>query len=161
MKNLILYGTTYGCTESCAKTLAQKLKEPTDCKNVKEAAGIDLNLYDTLILGSPVYMGQMNKALKAWVTEHTQTLQQKRLAFFICCGFPEMAQQHLEMNMPKPLVDRVIAKECFGGEMDISKMSFLHRFITKMVTKDAEKKGKQAPRIIPENIDRFAQAINH
>jgi menaquinone-dependent protoporphyrinogen oxidase len=160
MKNLILYGTTYGCTEFCANELKKKLNAPTDCVNVSQAAGVELNAYDTIILGSPVYMGQMDKHLKAWVNEHEQALQSKRVAFFVCCGFPEMAQKHLEANMPKSLLNKAIAAECFGGKMDISKMKFLHRLITKMVAKAAEEEGKQQPQMILENIDKLARAIN-
>ncbi len=160
MKNLILYGTTYGYTESCAKELARQLKVSTDCYNIKNVGGIDLGGYDTLILGSSVYMGQMNKGLREWISANLDSLKQKRLAFFICCASSDMAQKQLETNIPQELLDNSVSKECFGGLMDISKMGFMHKFITKIVTKDAEKKGKKGPQPLPQNIERMAQILN-
>lgn len=160
MKNLILYGSTYGFTGDCANELAKKLKAPTVCSDIKNVGSVNLNDYDTVIIGSSVYMGMMNKGIREWITVNIEKLKQKRLAFFVCCGFAEMVEKHLETNIPKELLDQSVSKECFGGKMDISKMGFMHKFITKIVTKDAEKKGQKSPELLPANIEKMAQTLN-
>lgn len=160
MKNLVLYGTTYGYAESCAKALAQKLDGSTECININKSGGINFSAYDTVVIGSSVYMGQMNKGIKDILSAQAENLKNKRLAFFVCCGFPEMSDKHFENNIPKVLLDKALCKESFGGQMDISKMGFFHKLITKMVKKAGEKEGRKDPVPLFENIDKMSQQLN-
>ncbi|MCX7772934.1 MAG: flavodoxin domain-containing protein [Clostridia bacterium] len=162
MKNLIIFSSTYGYTEKCAQDLAGKLKAQTETVNIKNAKTLDMSHYDNVIIGGSIYMGQLNKELKGFMESYKQELLQKRLGFFICCGFPEQLKQHIEMNIPKELLQKSVATECFGGQMDISKMGFMHKMITKMVTKATAKNGTaRMPEPMLQNIEKMAQAFNN
>ena len=63
-------------------------------------------------------------------------------------------------SFPKELVDTAVSSECFGGEMNIEKMNFFHKFIMKMVAKSKEANGQKPTAPIPENIDKIADAIS-
>lgn len=160
MKTLIIYGTTYGYAEKCAESLAKKMKDGVDVVNIKDNKNIVLSQYDKIIIGGSIYMGQIQKQVKAFCIHHQDELTSKKLGLFICCGFPENIDQHMKNAFTKELMDAAIIKECFGGELNIEKMNFLHRFITKIVSKETSKEGKNTVLTLTENIDKLADAMN-
>lgn len=161
MRNLIVYGTTYGFTEKCALELSKKLISRTDCYDANKIESLDLSLYNAVIIGSSIYVGQINKNVKNFVERNAGILKNKALAFFLCCGFVDNLQKNLELNYPKELLEKAVSKECFGGLMDLSKMKFMHKIITKMVKKATAKEGSRDPKPMPENIDKMADIINN
>ena len=48
----------------------------------------DPDKYDFVVLGSPVWAGQIAPPLRTFVTQHAQALQAKTLAAYVCCGGP-------------------------------------------------------------------------
>ncbi len=160
MNTLIVYGTTYGFTEQCAKTLAQKLDGPADLVNISKGEPASLAGYEAVILGSSIYMGQVNKKLKDYMDAHAVELAKKKVGLFLCSGLPENLEQNFTENFPKELLDAAIAREHFGGILDKSKMSFGHKMITRMMEGVTQKDGKPAPAPKPERIDRLAAAMN-
>lgn len=57
MSTLIVYTSKYGSTEKCAKQLAEQL---TDSFELVDSVP-DLSLFDSIIIGSPIYMGKSLK----------------------------------------------------------------------------------------------------
>lgn len=79
------------------------------------------------------------------------------IGLFICCWSPEEdAKKYKEGYFPKSLVNRAIAKGCFGCEILLEKMSRIECFIIKKVTKEKESTSN----IDEENISDFASKIN-
>ena len=160
MKTLIVYGTTYGFTEQCVKTLAQKLGGQADLINIGKGEPATLAGYDAVVLGSSIYMGQINKKLKDYMDAHAVELAKKKVGLFLCSGLPENLEQNFNTNFPRQLLEVAVAKEHFGGVLNKSKMSFGHKMITKMMESVTQKEGKPAPAPKPEGIDRLAAAMN-
>lgn len=136
MKTLILYATKYGATESCAKLLAQNLEGEVQIANVKQAKGIDIRKYDRVILGSSIYVGQVNKQLKEFTITNLEVLRTKETGAFLCCMEEgEAAEAQMINGFPNELLDKAKAKDYFGGEFRFNKMNFFERFAIKKITK--------------------------
>jgi len=45
--------------------------------------------FDTVILGSSIYIGAISKKLRAFCIENVDVLSRKRVGIFLCCGVPE------------------------------------------------------------------------
>ncbi len=145
MKTLIAYATKHGCTENCAKELASLLKGEVNLCNLKDDinASIDLSKYDAVIIGGSIYAGQIQNEVRKFSQEKMEQLANKKLGLFICCMFEgDQATIQLNSSFPNQLVDRAIAKQCFGGELNIQKMNFFEKLIVKMVSKVEKNSNK-------------------
>lgn len=78
----------------------------------------------------------------------------------MCCGLPENFEQSLKNSFPEELLNRAIAKECFGGELRTAKMSIAHKMITVLMKKAAAKEGKEPIKQMSENIAKLAAIFN-
>ncbi|KAB3536040.1 flavodoxin [Alkaliphilus pronyensis] len=157
MKTLIVYSTKYGATEKCAEILAKKLAGEVDCINLKTKNNIDLSTYETVIIGGSIYIGSIQKEVTSFCKDNLKALKNKQLGLYICCMRDEKeALDQLYSSFPQELTEKAKAKEVFGGEFTISKMSFIDRFITKKVAKT----NKDTAKYLYDNIERFAELMN-
>lgn len=161
MKTLIIYSTTYGYTKECSEKLSQKIMDSdiVDFKSIKDVRTL-IQSYDTVIIGSSIYMGQISKGFNKLLNDNLELLKTKRVALFLCCGFAEKYEETMTNVFPKELLDLAIAKECFGGILNEEKMKFIHKIITKLIKKVAEKEGIPEAKPIPENIDKLVEKLN-
>ncbi|MBD5638643.1 flavodoxin domain-containing protein [Clostridium botulinum] len=156
MKTLIVYGTKHGTTEKCSKFLKDKLSGEVVIINIKRGNMPDIIVFNNIIIGGSIYMGQIQKEVKNFCIENINVLKEKRVGIFIC-GFNEKdVEPQLNNAFPKELLTNAVAKECFGGEFIFKNMNFFERFIVKKVAKT----HKDISKISEENINKFAQLIN-
>lgn len=156
MRTLIVYASKTGTTERCAGILGQNLKDVTII-NLTATQNEDINKYDLIIIGSPIRMGMIDKKVKDFISKNSKLLKNKKVAYFICCGFSENWKQYYEQNFPKELLDNAITYESFGGEMNLEKQKGFDRFIVKMVSKNMPQ--DKEVKILNENINRFIEKI--
>ncbi len=156
MKTLIIYVTKTGTTEKCANLLAEKLPN-CEIVNIKNLAEKDFNSYDTLIIGSPIQMGLIDKQIKQFLVANHDLLLKKPTAYFICCGFTKDVNRYFQENYPADLLTKAIIYDTFGGELNLEKLKGFSKLIVKMVMKSQPNTAEV--KILPENIDRFAQKI--
>lgn len=156
-KILIAYAGKHGCTEECARTLAGKLTAGADLCNLKEKQKVDLDAYDKIILGGSIYAGRIQKEVKDLCAKNENLLKGKKLGLYIC-GMSEgdTAKKQLEASFPQGLLDSALAKESFGGKLEISKMNFMEKKIIKMIAKTEADMSN----VSESMIDQFAQAMN-
>ncbi|MBC7765230.1 MAG: flavodoxin domain-containing protein [Hyphomonadaceae bacterium] len=160
MKTIILFSTTYGCTKACADKLASQINGEVSVVNVMTDPIASIAAFDNIVLGGSIYMGQLQKKLKTFCTENINVLLKKRIALFLCCGLSENFEQSMHNAFPEQLLNRAVAKECFGGELHTSKMNLVHKMLTGMMTKVAAKEKKPPASLQPENIAKLAKIIN-
>lgn len=160
MNTLIIYGSKYGYTEECVKKLSKKLIGAVDAVNIKKDKVPNLSTYNNVIIGGSIYIGQIQKEIKKFCTDNAEVLKEKRIGLFICCGFEENFQEHIKNAFNKELIDTAVTKKCFGGQLNIEKMNFIDKVITKMVAKQSAKNGKEGANPLPNNIDEMAQVMN-
>ncbi|MDP2814884.1 MAG: flavodoxin domain-containing protein [Erysipelotrichaceae bacterium] len=140
MSTAIIYASTYGSTKRVAETI-QKSIPGSSVFDVKKDK-LDLSSFDTVILGSSIYIGQIDKQMKNFLKTNGETLKGKKRGIYLCCGFEENLQTYLDANFDKELVERVVVMT-MGGEMDVQKMSFAHKMITRMVQKSEQGKNRE------------------
>ncbi|MGM9986301.1 MAG: flavodoxin domain-containing protein [Bacillaceae bacterium] len=140
MATLVVYGSKHGCTKYCSEILRKKLQDDVTVVNLNETLVLDISNYDTIIIGSSIYMGKIQRRVKEFCMNHHSTLLNKRIGFFLCCMFEgEQAYQQLMNVFPKELLDHAVCKEVFGGEFRFQDMNVLEKGIVKMILKKDQK----------------------
>ncbi len=156
MKTLIAYATKYGCTEKCAKRIAEELGSDADLLDLGKSSSVSLADYETVIIGGSVYIGKVQKEVSEFCRKHMEELKSKRLGLFICgMAEGEAMETELKSSFPEELLERAAAKEFLGGEFMVDKMNFLDKFMIKKMAKVTENKSN----ILEDRITRFAQEI--
>lgn len=166
MRTLITYATKYGCTEKCAKALAEKFSGQVDLQDIKRANPEQISAYDKVVIGGSIYMGRISPLISKFCTQNRVELERKSLGLFICClRDGELAEAELQQAFPEGLFSKAKAKEYFGGELTYKKMGLVDRLITKMVSKADENfpvfdADRNVSVLKTEKIERFAQIMN-
>jgi menaquinone-dependent protoporphyrinogen oxidase len=134
MKTLILYGTTYGCTEKCAFKLAKYMTDDVSVLNLEDNKEIDITDYEIVIIGGSIRLGRMNRSVSNFCRKYLNVLLQKDIGLFICCmNEIEQAKEYLEAGFPRELQNRANAKGYFGGELNLEEMTPFERSLLKNV----------------------------
>lgn len=157
MKLLIVYASKYGCTEKCVSILKQHLKGEVSVCEAKQANKLDLQSFDCIIAGASVYALKLRKEMQTFCAQNESLLLQKKLGLFICCSTPLKQADYINHFYAPALLEHALAKANFGGEIHTDKMSWGDRMVMKMVEKSPD---FQYPRILEEEIQQFAAAIN-
>ncbi|MBF4692366.1 flavodoxin domain-containing protein [Fusibacter ferrireducens] len=160
MSTLILYTSTYGLTERMAKKLGEQIEDKVECLNLMQNRNVDLTQYDKLIIGASIYMGQIQKEMKQFCEANEAEMIKHPIFIFLCCGIEANVGTYLEHAFPKAIIEHSRVRVSFGGELDLNKMKFLHRTITKMMIKNSEKTGQLLPNPKYEAIEGLAKIIN-
>jgi menaquinone-dependent protoporphyrinogen oxidase len=156
MKTLILYATQYGFTADCVQTLSKKLAGEVTTADLQKEKAPDINGYDSVIVGGSVYMGRVQEEVKAFCAKNADALAKKNVGLFLCCGLPANFHQHVENAFPAALVQKAKAVACFGGELRMDRMKFLHKTLAKAMSKNAA----ELPKLNPQAIDEMADTMN-
>ena len=102
-------------------------------------------------------MGMIHKKVKEFINKNAEILKNKKVAYFICCGFAENYKQYFEQNISKELLEKAIIYNTFGGEMILEKQKGFDKLIVKMVSKNIA--PDREIKVLTENIDRFIEKI--
>ena len=137
----------------CAAIEIQIIRFCTDIDRVSKSPA-DLKDFDTIILGSSIYIGAVSKKMKAFCKANESLLSSKKIGIFLCCGFQEQFEEYLSSNFPPSLRKNAVIK-CFGGEARTEKM----KAFDKLIMKAAMKRRGETLKISSENIECFSKAI--
>lgn len=157
MKTLIVYAGTAGATEKCAHLLGKKMSGAKVVNLDKEMP--EIHNFDNIILGSNIHMGQFHKKAKNFMNTCREELKDKKHAFFISNAFPEQAEAFFVQNIPQELLSTAICVASFGGELDITKLKGMNKFIAKMVTNANKGDESKNPKILEDRIGTFAETF--
>ncbi|HOA90397.1 MAG: flavodoxin domain-containing protein [Bacillota bacterium] len=147
---LVVYSSKHGSTKRCAEMLAEMLQ--ADLLNAAEGLEVSLDKYDVVVLGSPVYVGQLLKPMKRFLEEHRTALQEKKLGLFVLCGFEERAMEIMEQTFPKELTSIAACKGYFG--YSYTNLPFFERLLCRMIGADV---GTE--KLLTEEIAAFAEKL--
>ncbi len=157
MKTLVIYATHYGTTEACANLLSDALQGAVVLQNLAVNPSVDLTEFETVVVGSPIYAGRLNKRVKRFCNENESALLGKRLGLFTCdMEEGEGSLKQLEHCYAQALVAHALAKTSFGGQFLFSKMNW----VTKKMIKIMSKSDEDVKRIQYDAIKAFANALN-
>lgn len=157
MKTLVLYGTKHGCTEKCARQLAERLDGDITTHNIKDGEIKDLNVYDKIIIGGSIYAGMINKKIKKFCSNNHELLKGKKTGYFIC-GMRDGAEatDQLTTAFGEDLLTKAVVKESFGGEVILDRMGYFEKVILKKVAKIE----KDYNNLLEDKIQQFAKEMN-
>ncbi len=156
MKTAIIYASKHGCTDKCAQNLANELNNHAALINLDLSTDINLNEYNTIIIGGSIHAGAMNRKIKRFIDKNLDLLNSKKTGLFICCMEEgEKALEQFQNAYPETLRNNAIAHGYFGGEFNFDKMNFFEKAIIKKIANTDQNISK----INDNNIKDFAQKI--
>ncbi|MFL8710290.1 flavodoxin domain-containing protein [Clostridioides sp. GD02377] len=157
MNTIIIYSSKYGCTKDCANILKNKLSDNITIFDINDSnPKIELSKFDTIIIGSSIYVGSVSKKIRILCNDNIELLNKKRVGVFLCCGFSEQADKYLKSNFPASLLENANAIGIFGSEARLEKMKFLDKLIMKSVSKG----NYDSFKISQDSIDDFLRNLN-
>ncbi|MGD9569747.1 MAG: flavodoxin domain-containing protein [Sedimentibacter sp.] len=157
MNILIAYASSNSTTEECANFLAQKLPG-SHVKNLKKDE-VDISDYDTVIIGSCIRFNNIHNAVIDFIKENLEQLMKKNTAIFLCCGFPEKANQYLLHNFPKKLLNKSVSIQCFGGNLKVRSYKLYDKLVMKTVQKNFKLENRKFTEIDYDRIQEMADEI--
>lgn len=89
MNTLIIYASTYGYTEEMVNKMINESNHQFDSINILKNKNIDLTKYENIVIGSCIYVGQINKELKKFLSNNHEVLMHKNIGLFLACAFEE------------------------------------------------------------------------
>ncbi len=157
MKTLIVFSSKYGTTESCAKKLASAIRGTAEVVDVKNESNKDLSTYDNIIIGGSIYVGTLNKNIKAFVENNEGLLKSKNVGLFLCCQDKQKAlEEFMTLNFPAWTIEKAFVRGHLGHEIKLEAMNFFERGLLKHIMKVKESYSQ----IDEEAIARYAAEIN-
>ena len=139
MKTAILYVSKYGTTAKVACSIAEKLKGTHEVElfSLKNNPNPDISRFETVILGSSIYMGKSSGKMKAFCKANESILLQKKTGLFVCGMHPDKEQQRKELKdaYPEALQNKAAATRFLGGAFLFERMNFIERSVIKKIAK--------------------------
>jgi menaquinone-dependent protoporphyrinogen oxidase len=156
MRTAVIYASTHGTTEKVATKIREEIgTATTDLFDLKKKPDIDLNCYDTIIIGGSVHAGSMQMSVKKFCRTHQTILLKKKLGLFMCgMNVPEFDKQ-FEKAFQAELRNHATSYCYAGGEFLFEKMNFFQRAI---ITKISGVKSSVS-QISEKKIGAFAEAL--
>ena len=143
MKLLVLYKTKYGSTEQYAKWIAEEVN--ADLSDVESFNANSLDDYDTIIIGSPTYMGQIK--MKDFLEQNWEILKNKNIYLFNVGMFPwEHPDSKKSFEMIPEYIRDKIGFSKLPGRLDTNKLKISEKLIVKIT------KAKPEDNVSRDNI---------
>ena len=138
MKTAIIYASKYGTTEKVANSIAKKLSG--ELFSLNKNPNPDISGFETVILGSSIYLGQASGKMKAFFKSNEPVLLQKKTGLFVCGMHPDKEQRDKELKdaYSEALREKSVASGFLGGEFLVEQMNFFERLIIKKIAKTNE-----------------------
>ena len=139
MKTTIIYTSKHGTTEEVAQTISEKLKGTNEVTliSLKKNPNPDISAFEAVILGAPIYAGQVSGKMKTFCKANETILLQKKTGLFVCGMNPDKKEQEKELNdaYPEVLQEKAVTTGFLGGKFLFEKMNFFERLIIKKIAK--------------------------
>ncbi len=158
MSTVIVYATKTQTTEAAAQMLSRELGG-CDVIDINKQS-FDLSKYDTVIIGSYIRMGTVDRSISKFMLAFIKRLVEIKTAFFICNCFENNAEDYIQHNVPPQLLKTMVSTASFGGELDIKKLHGFDRLAAKAVSNADREKGIHREFTINEkSVKEFAKKI--
>jgi menaquinone-dependent protoporphyrinogen oxidase len=158
MKIAIIFVSKYGSTEKIVNLILNKLNFfDLTLINLGENNNPEINNFDVIILGTPIYAGNPIKKMKVFCEKNINNLKNKKLGLFIC-GMepnPETHRHSFTKTFPTELLEIALSKQFLGGEFIFEKMNFFEKAIIKQISKV----NKSISDIKENNINIFVEEM--
>ena len=157
MSILIAYASNNSTTEKCAEILAQKLPD-SQVYNLAKGKK-DISSFDTVVIGSCIRFNNIHKAVIDFIEANLDLLMKKNTAIYLCCVFPEKANQYLLHNFPKKLLNKSVSIHCFGGRLKVKPYKPIDKLVMMTVQKNFKLDKRNFTEIDNESIQKMVDEI--
>lgn len=155
MKILIAFSTEYGTAENCANKIKRSIDIQCDTINLALNKFPNIDPYDVIVLGGSIHMKKIDRAMKRFIRRNFNLLKKKNLLLYLCCLEKKKFKEYLEESFGKELVDLSMGAFCFGGEIDINRLSRVHKLVLEKIGQD-----KTIRDIKENNVNKLIKVIN-
>lgn len=139
MKAVIIYKGKYGATRQYSVWLGHELGLPV--RNASVINGDQLVSYDTLLIGTSVYIGKLQ--VGKWMRKNLDYLRDKKIVVFQVAGSPpeetEKRQAYNAASIPVEIINNC-QFYFLPGRLNIKNLSWKDRFMLKMGARLAKNK---------------------
>ena len=151
MKTAILFQSKYGFTKQIAQIIRETLPGETQIFNLRETLAPDIQNFQTVIIGSSIYLGTVQKNIKNWIDKNLPVLLSKKIGLFTCgMETGEKARRQINNAFPEALRNHAFKIQAFEGGFDFSKMNFFEKAIIRKIARIKESVSKINPAAVKE-----------
>lgn len=147
MKALVIYKSKYGSTKQYAEWIASSLN--ADVTSIKNVGQLRLDVYDTIIIGSPFYRGKIG--LKGFLVKFWNQLKDKTLVLY-CVTMRKPDDPGIKKDYEKGVPEHIrqsVKKFVLPGRIIYKDMDFMDQFLLKTFLKHPEMDGVNKENILP------------
>lgn len=165
MNTLILYSSKHGTTKRYAKEMADQLFPQGHVIQVESINHHQLNQFDTVVLGTPIYAGRPQRDMSAFCQKFHDELLSKRLYLFATgLASGDLASRELQEAYPETLQQHAQEKIFLGGAVDYPSLNLLEKSVVSLMPKDDFhlpnfKKVQQLSKFNKQLLKQFTQSI--
>jgi len=155
----IVYSSKYGTTKKICETIKSEMRDSDSVELIaleNHPEQMDLNQYQSVILGTSIYAGKPRKAMVEFCKRHEKELLQVRLALFVCGMDRGNAIKEIEAAYPSSLLNHSCSTSFFEGEYRLDKMKLADRMLLRVFFKVKESKMRE----YTTDVQTFLQTIN-
>ena len=120
MSKIVFYASTGGNTKAAAEYIASKIGG--EAVPIDDASKVDLSTADTVVFGSRVHAGSIDKNMAKYIADNIPNLVGKKVAYVVCCLFDEERGQNQcsaigsKMNLTDGVFFKGIKKKIAAGD---------------------------------------------
>ncbi len=122
---MILYETKKGYTKKCAEILHSKIKN-SDIFSITEK-GYRLKDYDKILIGVPLYVGEIEKITKEFISRNKPILLNKKLGIFVSGMAEKEFHIAVQDSLPPNIFYHAEIVDC-GGVLNYSMLTLREKY---------------------------------
>ncbi|MBU1219645.1 flavodoxin domain-containing protein [Myxococcota bacterium] len=130
MSTLILYSSKYGTAQRFAQTVAENMKSSVTISDVEVFSG-KLEDFETVVMGSCIYMGKIRKPMKKFMSANALNLKSKKIVLFAAGGVEKEHVSTIMKEIPSELTVLNPPVHYAGHVYDFNKMNFFERLVAR------------------------------
>ncbi len=152
MRALVAFGSKYGSTARLAEVIGEELRDKgheVDVVDLRLHPEPNIEGYDMVVLGSPVFVGKWTKEAKHFLEANGAQLCERKVALFVSCSdvlFPEKVEAGRKMYLEDVAASvpglRPESFGMFGGVIDFSRYGALTKALLAGVGTKKQLAGK-------------------
>ncbi|HNZ25963.1 MAG TPA: flavodoxin domain-containing protein [Spirochaetota bacterium] len=159
MNVLIAYASYYGSTERCAYKIKERLRYLSSIVNVSYFSADRLQDYDAVIIGSPIHIGRIHRAVRKFLESNKTALAEKDIYLFLC-GLDTDIPESVMKDIPDEIKNKIVFKSLLGGEIVKDNLSGFEKMGIETMEKKMKTDFSNLKTIDDNKIEEFIGKIN-
>jgi menaquinone-dependent protoporphyrinogen oxidase len=159
-KILLVYQSSRGSTQQAAEWIAAELPDVKLINLAREKPPEDLEVYNTIIVGSGIFAGRAYKKVRLFVDKNRELLLRKDLCLFIThLEEDEGIELDFQSAFDEELLEHARHRQGVGGRLNINKVNILFRPMVHMIAREKNIDMKNHDTLSQEACKEFAAKV--